>query len=177
LNGTTNLHNDCYRIKQNVQKTYWYTIFDYGEIDGFEADSNLIAKSNEMTPATVTITPENKVESNNQTVGNITGTERMTLTAQMKPIIKNLFTIKKFGFVASDGSEICPQNNCIYGVEDGQLNTFGGSYLFYGKLKVTTQEGDVKKSKFYDFNGSLDKIVRKKRNESNSFRSNLSRLY
>jgi hypothetical protein len=38
LNDTTYLHNDCYPILQNVQKTYWYTIFDYGEIDGFEAD-------------------------------------------------------------------------------------------------------------------------------------------
>jgi hypothetical protein len=45
----------------------WYTIFDYGEIDAFEADSNLIAKSNEMTPATVTITPEN----NASNLGNI----------------------------------------------------------------------------------------------------------
>jgi hypothetical protein len=34
-NGRTYLHDDCYPIKQNVQKTYWYTIFDYGEIDGF----------------------------------------------------------------------------------------------------------------------------------------------
>jgi len=35
---------------------------DYGKIDGFEANSNsnLPAKSNEMTPATATITPENK---------------------------------------------------------------------------------------------------------------------
>ena len=38
LNGTANSHSDCYPIKQNVQKTYWYTIFDYGEIDAFEAD-------------------------------------------------------------------------------------------------------------------------------------------
>jgi hypothetical protein len=45
LNDTTYLHNDCYPIIQNVQKTYWYTIFDYGEIDGFEPDSNQIAKS------------------------------------------------------------------------------------------------------------------------------------
>ena len=71
LNGTTKLHDDCYPIKQNVQKTYWYTIFDYGEIDGFEADSNSIAKSNEMTPTTDTITPDNKTESNNQDAGNI----------------------------------------------------------------------------------------------------------
>jgi hypothetical protein len=45
LNDTTYLHNDCYPIIQNVQKTYWYTIFDYAEIDGFEPDSNQIAKS------------------------------------------------------------------------------------------------------------------------------------
>jgi hypothetical protein len=35
-NGTSYLHSDCYPIKQNVQKTYWYTTFDYSEIDGFE---------------------------------------------------------------------------------------------------------------------------------------------
>jgi plastocyanin len=60
LNGTTYLHNDCYPIIQNVQKTYWYTTFDYAEIDGFEPNSNLTAKSNEKTPATATITPDNK---------------------------------------------------------------------------------------------------------------------
>ncbi len=67
LNRTTYLHNDCYPIKQNVQKTYWYTIFDYGEIDWFEADSNLIRNSNEMAPAMVTITPEKKTSN----LGNI----------------------------------------------------------------------------------------------------------
>jgi hypothetical protein len=44
LNGTTYLHNDCYPIIQNVQKTYWYTIFDYREIDGFEPDSQRISQ-------------------------------------------------------------------------------------------------------------------------------------
>ena len=173
LNGTTYLHNDCYPIIQNFQKTYWYTIFDYGEIDGYEPDSNLTSKSSEMAPATTTITPENKAESNNQTAGNITGadsgnitgTEQMTLTAQMKPIIKNLFTITKFGFVANDNSELCPQNNCKYGVEGGRFSTFGGGgYLFYGKLKVTTQDGDVKKSKLYDFSEVLDKTGEEERN-------------
>jgi len=59
VNGTNNLHNDCYPIKQNSQKTYWYAIFDYGKIDGFGADSNPIAKSSEMKSAKVT-TSENK---------------------------------------------------------------------------------------------------------------------
>ena len=176
LNGTTNLHNDCYPIKQNVQKTYWYTIFDYGEIDGFEADSNLIAKSNEMTPATATITPENKTESNNQTAANITGTdsgnvtgkEQMTLKAQLKPTGTNSkgdrMQIKKFGFVPSNSSEICPLNNCKYSVEDGQFSQSGAGYVFYGKLKVTSQEEDVKKSKFYDFFVNLDKTGEEERN-------------
>jgi hypothetical protein len=81
LNGTTNLHNDCYPIIQNVQKTYWYTTFDYAEIDGIEPDSNSIAKSKEMTPANVTLTPENKSESNNQSSSNITGTDQSNSTS------------------------------------------------------------------------------------------------
>jgi len=39
LDGKEYLHDDCYPIKQNNQKTYWYTIFDYGQIDGFEGDT------------------------------------------------------------------------------------------------------------------------------------------
>jgi len=38
LNGSNDLHDDCYPIKQNNQKTYWYTIFDYEQINGIEAD-------------------------------------------------------------------------------------------------------------------------------------------
>jgi micrococcal nuclease len=38
LNGSSNLHDDCYPIKQNLQKTYWYSTFDYEQIDGIEAD-------------------------------------------------------------------------------------------------------------------------------------------
>ena len=169
LNGTTNLHDDCYPIIQNVQKTYWYTTFDYGEIDGFEADSNSILKSNEMTRTTETITPDIKAESNEEDAGNITGTEQIALKAEMKPhsnqFLKDYFEIKKFGFVASDGSEICPQNNCKYGVEEGELSpNYSGGYSFAGKLKVTTQEGDIKKSKFYDFNVDLDKTSEEERN-------------
>jgi hypothetical protein len=110
-------------------------------------------------------------ESNNQTTGNgnITGMEQMTLKAVMKPssnqFLKDYFDIKKFGFVASNGSEICPQNNCKYGVEEGQLSpNYSGGYSFDGKLKVTIQEGDVKKSKFYDFSVSLDKTGEEERN-------------
>jgi hypothetical protein len=112
-------------------------------------------------------------ESNNETAGNATasssGTEQITLKAEMKPhsnqFLKDYFEIKKFGFVVSDGSNICPTNNCKYTVEDGQFNpNYSGGYSFSGKLKVTTQEGDVKKSKFYDFNVSLDKTGEEERN-------------
>ena len=114
-------------------------------------------------------------ESNNQTAGNATatnsGTEQITLKAEMRPtsnqfLGEGYFDIKKFGLVASAGSEICPQNNCKYTVEDGQLspNTYSGGYTFEGRLKVTTQEGDVKKSKFYTFNVDLAKTGEEERN-------------
>ena len=31
-------NDDCYPVKENKSKAYWYTTFEYGEIDGFEAD-------------------------------------------------------------------------------------------------------------------------------------------
>jgi hypothetical protein len=34
----TRTHDDCYIVKQNKAKSYWYSTFEYGEIDGFEAD-------------------------------------------------------------------------------------------------------------------------------------------
>jgi len=37
-NGKTKTHDDCFSIKQNKAKTYWYTIFDYPLIEGFEGD-------------------------------------------------------------------------------------------------------------------------------------------
>ena len=166
LNGTTYLHNDCYPIIQNVQKTYWYTIFDYGEIDGFEADSNPIAKSNEMTPATVT--PENKSESNNQSTGNITGMEQVTLNAQLKKdsLLTGWYDIKKFRLAVSDGSQICPSNSCEYTVESGKIFSLGdsSSYRADGKLKVTIAEDGSSKSTLYPLGVTLDKTAEEESN-------------
>jgi len=173
FNGTTNLHNDCYPVKQNFQKTYWYTTFDYGEIDGYVAESNSLAKSDEITPTTDTITPGNNPESNIQGTGNITGAEQIALKAEMKPhsiqfssgFLNGSSEIKRFGFVASHGNEICPKNNCKYGVENGELSpNYNGGYSFDGKLKVTTQEEQVKKSKFYDLTVNLVKTSEEERN-------------
>lgn len=38
VNKQVYLHNDCSLIRENDDATYWYTIFEYGEIDGFEAE-------------------------------------------------------------------------------------------------------------------------------------------
>lgn len=34
--GKKKTHDDCFKTKQNIAKTYWYTIFDYPLIEGFE---------------------------------------------------------------------------------------------------------------------------------------------
>jgi hypothetical protein len=107
-------------------------------------------------------------DSNNDTASDTSlnsGVEQMKLQAELKPHenegLNDLgwYQIKKFGFVTSNNSEICPMNNCNYTVENGQFspNDSTGGYIFQGKLKVTTQEDDSKKSKFYNFFISLDK--------------------
>jgi hypothetical protein len=35
-NGKKKIHDDCFPIQQNKAKTYWYTIFNYPLIEGFE---------------------------------------------------------------------------------------------------------------------------------------------
>ena len=49
MNGKSYLHDDCYPIKQNIQKTYWYTVFDYGQIDGFEGEKQSEADTSATT--------------------------------------------------------------------------------------------------------------------------------
>jgi hypothetical protein len=98
--------------------------------------------------------------------------EVMVLKAQMKPdsnpfLAKDgWYQVKKFGFVASNGSQICPLNNCKYGVENSQFtpNSISGGYVFEGRLKVTISEDNTKKSKFYDFRVDLNKASEEERN-------------
>jgi hypothetical protein len=98
------------------------------------------------------------------------GEDQITLKAELKPDDNQFlaedgyYDIRKFGFVASNGSELCPQNNCKYGVEQGQFNPdYSGGYSFDGRLKVTIEEDDAKKSKFYDFSVSLAKTSEEER--------------
>jgi hypothetical protein len=112
----------------------------------------------------------NESENETRTETDPDGLEQMTLKAQLKPHENEFladdgyYEIKKFGFVSSNGSELCSSNDCKYGVEEGQFNpNFSGGYSFSGKLKVTTQDGEVKKSKFYNFDVSFDKTGEEER--------------
>jgi len=133
-------------------------------------NDGIIVKGAKTVTRDVTIPCPLPTQSNNATAFN-SETEQMQLRAEMKPssnqfLGEGYFDIKKFDFIPSNGSEICPTNNCKYTVENGQLspNSFSGGYTFEGRLKVTTQEQDVKKSKFYNFNVDLDKTSEEERN-------------
>jgi hypothetical protein len=39
-NGKTKTHDDCFPIQQDKAKNYWYTIFDYPLIEGFEVNED-----------------------------------------------------------------------------------------------------------------------------------------
>lgn len=99
-----------------------------------------------------------------QTENNI-NIELMALKAQLKPdsspylADNGYYQVKKFGFVVNNGSEICPSNNCKFTVENTRFypNTSTGGYVFDGRLKVTTIDDNIKKSKFYDFYVLLNK--------------------
>jgi hypothetical protein len=101
--------------------------------------------------------------------------EKMRLIAQLKPeeneFLANdgYYQVQKFGFVASNGSEICPLNNCIYSVENTQIrpNSPNVGYVFEGRLTVTTVEDGMKKSEYYYFNVGFDKTSEEERNGTN----------
>ena len=99
----------------------------------------------------------------------------MVLKAQFKPDANQFlandgyYQVQKFNFVASNDSEICPLNNCKYGVQNTQFrpNSVSGGYVFEGRLTVTTSEDGVKKSEFYYFNVGFDKTSEKEINGMN----------
>jgi hypothetical protein len=67
--------------------------------------------------------------------------------------------IKKFRLGVSDGSEICPSNNCEYRVEGGKIFALGDNdnYRADGKLKVTIPEDGSSKSPLYPLGVTMDK--------------------
>jgi hypothetical protein len=116
-----------------------------------------------------------KNDTSNQQKSSDSGLEKMRLIAQFKPdeneFLANdgYYQVQKFGFVASNGSEICPLNNCIYSVENTQFrpNSPNVGYVFEGRLTVTTIEDGMKKSEFYYFNVGFDKKSEEERTGMN----------
>jgi len=135
------------------------------EIPTMVPDSNLIAKSDEMTSEIndntgVIISHPDETETNtaNNTSSNFR-TEQLTLKAQINEddLLDGWYDIKKFRLALSEGSEICPSNNCEYRVQDGKIFSLGdSSYTIDGKLKVTIPQDDSSKSKLYPLGMNLD---------------------
>jgi len=93
------------------------------------------------------------------------GLEQIVLKAQFKPDENQFlaedgyYQVQNFNFVASNDSQICPSNNCKYGVGNTQFrpNSISGGYVFEGRLSVTAIEVGVEKPEFYYFNVAFDK--------------------
>jgi hypothetical protein len=102
---------------------------------------------------------------NNNNIANGTssnsGVEKVTVKAQLKPtgLLKGWYDIKKFRLGVSDGSEICPSNNCEYRVEGGKIFALGDNdnYRADGKLKVTIPADGSSKSTLYPLGVTMDK--------------------
>jgi hypothetical protein len=116
-----------------------------------------------------------KNDTSNQQKSSDSGLENMRYIAQFKPeeneFLANdgYYQVEKFDFVASNGSEICPLNNCIYSVENTEFrpNSPNAGYIFEGRLTVTTIEYGIKKSEFYYFNVVFDKKSEEERTGTN----------
>jgi hypothetical protein len=65
-----------------------------------------------------------------------------------------------FGLNLSPNSQLCPENDCQYGFEDGQLypNTETGGYVLEGRLIVSTQQVTGTSSEIYQVRGELDRM-------------------
>ena len=102
---------------------------------------------------------ENDTGNNNATSNS--GVEKVTVKAQLKPtgLLDGWYDIKKFRLGVSDGSQICPSNNCEYRVEGGKIFALGDNdnYRADGKLKVTIPEDGSSKSTLYPLGLTMDK--------------------
>jgi len=116
-----------------------------------------------------------KDDTSNQQKSSDSGLEKMRLMAQFKPeenefLAKDgYYQVEKFDFVASNGSDICPLNNCVYSVENTEFrpNSPNVGYVFEGRLTVTNMKDDMRKSEFYYFNIGFDKTCEEERNRTN----------
>jgi hypothetical protein len=128
LEGKKHVHDDCYPIKQNIQKTYWYTIFDYGEIDGFEGDTQ--DKSDKIV-ANKNIA-KNQVQSMGETHKQPTHfSADLVGEAEVTPIFS-----ESYGTALVDGNDI----NLKYQINVTSLDKVTGAFLYKGD---STENGQV----------------------------------
>ena len=68
------------------------------------------------------------------------------------------YRMTAFGLNLTPNSQLCPENNCQFGFEDGQLypNTITGGHVLTGRLKVATQQATGMSSQIYQVRGELN---------------------
>ena len=68
------------------------------------------------------------------------------------------YRMTAFGLNLTPNSQLCPENNCQFGLEDGQLypNTITGGHVLTGRLKVAMQQATGMSSQIYQVRGELN---------------------
>ncbi len=92
--------------------------------------------------------------------------EQMAMSAKFMPhenpglADNGYYRMTAFGLNLSPNSQLCPENNCQYGFEDGQLypNTYTGGYVLEGRLMVSTQQATGTSSEIYQVRGELVRV-------------------
>jgi hypothetical protein len=84
--------------------------------------------------------------------------EKLAINAQFVPSESNFtgsYQMSVFELNLSPNSQLCPENNCQYGFEDGVLSPTASSYGLEGTLHVSTQATEGITSMVYDIRGDL----------------------
>ena len=89
--------------------------------------------------------------------------ERLTMSAQFAPDGRYPPGSGYYRMTAlslSPNSNLCPDNNCQFEFEDGELspNTSTGGYLLGGILHVSTQQNKGNNTNLYNVGGELDRV-------------------
>jgi hypothetical protein len=87
--------------------------------------------------------------------------EKLAINAQFVPSESNFtgsYQMSVFELNLSPNSQLCPENNCQYGFEDGVLSPTASSYGLEGTLHISTQATEGITSKVYDIRGDLYRV-------------------
>src|SRR5919106_387304 len=87
--------------------------------------------------------------------------EKLAINAQFVPSESNFtgsYQMSVFELNLSPSSQLCPENDCQYGFEDGVLSPTASAYGLEGTLHVATQATEGITSKVYDIRGDLYRV-------------------